>query len=222
MCAEEFLSRLTGLLAEKGNNKKMMNRKTYDQFIEELRGTNASRSARRFFLENVMGIGEDPLFRLRKVKSGKLVVPIEDYYECIRKIHVDLGHAGQLIAGKSIHEIYDNIGIREIQLFLDLCTQCQLKAQKQHKHLVVKPIMEEDFGSRCQVDLIDFQTRPAGEYKFVLTFQDHFTKYVRLRPLKSKIALEVAQVLREIFMDVGCFDIMHTDNGGEFVNKVSF
>ena len=125
-----------------------------------------------------------------------------------------MGHAGRKIAGKAIHETYGKIGYRELQLFIDFCVPCQTKAAKESTQVVVKPILEEDFAAQCQVDLIDFQTRPDGEFKFIFTWQYHFTEYgVRLRPLKSKLALEVAQNPREIFMDLGGSDVMHTDNG---------
>jgi hypothetical protein len=39
------------------------------------------------------------------------------------------------------------------------------------KSITVKPILSEDFNSRCQVDLIDLQARPDGEYKFLMVYQ---------------------------------------------------
>ncbi|XP_060836383.1 KRAB-A domain-containing protein 2-like [Rhopalosiphum padi] len=53
-------------------------------------------------------------------------------------------------------------------------------------------------NSRCQIDLIDMQAQSDGEYKFILVYQDHLTKYVLLRPLKYKRAEEVAYVVTEI------------------------
>ena len=50
-------------------------------------------------------------------------------------------------------------------------------------------------NSRCQVDLIDMQSQPDGPYKHILNYQDHLTKMVVLRPLKSKTA--------DIFCDKG-------------------
>jgi len=45
------------------------------------------------------------------------------------------------------------------------------------------------------MDLIDFQTCADGEFKWLLVYQDHFTKLVQLRPIRAKSAIEVATAL---------------------------
>ena len=71
-----------------------------------------------------------------------------------------------------------------------------------------------------QVDLIDMQSQRDGEYRFIMNYQDHLTKFVCLRPLKSKTAEEVAYHLVDIFCDKGAPHILQSDNGREFSNKV--
>uniref|UniRef100_A0A914CJD7 Integrase catalytic domain-containing protein n=1 Tax=Acrobeloides nanus TaxID=290746 RepID=A0A914CJD7_9BILA len=51
-----------------------------------------------------------------------------------------------------------------------------------------------------------------------MVYQDHLTKYVLLRPIKSKTAEAVAEELMRIFADFGAPKILHTDNGREFAN----
>ncbi len=70
-------------------------------------------------------------------------------------------------------------------------------------------------------DLVDYQSCPDGFYKYVLVAQDHCTKYVILRALCTKEAPTVASHLFEIFCTFGAPKILHSDNGREFVNKVS-
>lgn len=62
------------------------------------------------------------------------------------------------------------------------------------------------------------QSEPNGEYKFILNYQNHLTKYVILRPLETKRADEVADVILDIF----CLfpNILYSDNGKEFCNQV--
>ena len=50
--------------------------------------------------------------------------------------------------------------------------------------------------------------------------QDHLTKFVNLRALKSKRAEEVAYHLLHIFADKGAPRILQTDNGREFANSL--
>ncbi|KAL4090679.1 hypothetical protein QTP88_025471 [Uroleucon formosanum] len=64
------------------------------------------------------------------------------------------------------------------------------------------------------------QAQSDGEYKFILVYQDHLTKYVLLRPLKHKRAENVAYVLLDIFTTFGAPSILQSDNGREFANKV--
>ncbi|XP_028044424.1 SCAN domain-containing protein 3-like [Rhopalosiphum maidis] len=75
-------------------------------------------------------------------------------------------------------------------------------------------------NSRCQVDLIDMQAQPDDDYKFIMVYQDHLTKFVILRPLTHKRAEEVAYVLIDIFTTFGAPAILQSDNGREFANKV--
>ena len=90
--------------------------------------------------------------------------------------------------------------------------------QKSKKEL--KPIRSKNFNERVQVDLIDYQASPDGEYKYIMVYQDHFTKFVQLQPLKSKTANEVKKSIEEIFDDFGPPKILHTDNGREFKNSL--
>jgi transposase InsO family protein len=50
--------------------------------------------------------------------------------------------------------------------------------------------------------------------------QNHFTKFVQLRPLKSKTANEVASLLIDIFSIFGVPAILQSDNGREFRNEI--
>ena len=87
----------------------------------------------------------------------------------------------------------------------------------------MKPILSDELNSRVQVDLIDYQRQPDGCYKWIMNYQDHLTKYVRLRVLKTKTAEEVAEKILEIILDNnGAPNILQTDNGREFDNKVSY
>jgi len=53
------------------------------------------------------------------------------------------------------------------------------------------------------MDLIDTQSLSDGEWKWIMVYQDHFTKFVSLRPLRAKSAVEVATNLFDIFSIFG-------------------
>ena len=79
-----------------------------------------------------------------------------------------------------------------------------------------QPIITFGFGSQGQVDLIDLQCMPDGEYKYLLVYHDHGTKFWRLAPLKRKTATAVASVLKDILYLFGPPAILQSDNGCKF------
>ena len=70
---------------------------------------------------------------------------------------------------------------------------------------------------RAQVDCIDMQSNPDGEYRYIMEYLDHLTKWTVLRPLKTKKAEEIAENLVNIFCHFGSPVLLHSDNGREFV-----
>jgi len=112
---------------------------------------------------------------------------------------------------------YYNITNETVMVYLKLCVQCQKKAVHSRRGLVSKPILESTFNSRAQVDLIDMQSQ---HYRFIMNYQDYLTKYVILKPLKSKRAEEIAYNLIDIYTLFGAPAILQPDNGREFVNSV--
>lgn len=97
-----------------------------------------------------------------------------------------MGHGGRDRMLAVTSKKYANVTKEMICIFLSMCEVRQQKKVKKKKGMVSKPILHTEMNSRCQVDLIDFQTQQDGEFKFVMVYQDHLTKFVLLRPLKSK------------------------------------
>jgi hypothetical protein len=57
---------------------------------------------------------------------------------------------------KEANKKYANVSIEALELFKELCEECQLKKRKlASKGLVVKPIVSKEFNSRGQMYLID-------------------------------------------------------------------
>ena len=64
------------------------------------------------------------------------------------------------------------------------------------------------------------QAMKQGNYKWIMVYQDHLTKFCVLRPLTSKRAAEVAYQLLDIFLLLGAPEILQSDNGSEFTAGV--
>lgn len=143
-----------------------------------------------------------------------------DVFDVLHDAHQSLGHGGRDRMLYELNSKFKNITRFEVDLYLSLCEQCQLKHKKIRKGLVVKPIISSEFNSRCQVDLIDFQSNADQLFKFIMVYQDHLTKFVVIKPLKTKTAEEVAYNLIDIFTLLGAPSILQSDNGREFSNQI--
>lgn len=128
----------------------------------------------------------------------------------IKTVHESIGHKGEKKTFQKISETYCNIHRVLVSEFIKNCERCVVKMKKKEvtTGIVVRPILSQFFNERGQVDLVDFQTLPDGEYKWILHFQDHLSKYHFFRPLKTKTAKEVAETLLRIFIDFGAPSIL--------------
>lgn len=157
---------------------------------------------------------------MTKKEPIKYYLYVDEIFDIIEAAHVAVGHGGRDRLKKETSRKYANITIEMINIFLSMCETCQRKKSMKKKGLVSKPILHSEMNSRCQVDLIDMQTQEDRGFRFIMVYQDHLTKFVLLRALKSKRAVEVAHQLTDIFLIFGAPCILHSDNGREFVNSV--
>ena len=98
------------------------------------------------------------------------------------------------------------------------CPVCQVNSPLTHRP-PLKPVVENDFLSRVQLDLIDMRHCKDGEYEYIGHFEDHFTKFTVLFPLKTKTADEVSTMLEErVVAYFGLPKIVHSNGGREFVS----
>ena len=148
------------------------------------------------------------------------IVSKEDLFDLFERVHIEGGkHLGRDLPFADLKSQYTGFSRSLILAFVISCQECQLqRSRKSLKNIITPPIRSQDFASRGQVDLIDFQLSNEVNlpYKFLLVYQDHLTKFIVLRPLKRKTAEEVAQTLMEIFCLIGSPHILQSDNGREF------
>ncbi|XP_072755770.1 KRAB-A domain-containing protein 2-like [Anoplolepis gracilipes] len=86
--------------------------------------------------------------------------------------------------------------------------------------MVIEPLLFKKIHACAQVDLIDMQTCSDRNFKYILNYQDHLTKFVILRPIQMKTAEKVAHILLDIFCILGASSVLQSDNGREFANRV--
>ena len=125
---------------------------------------------------------------MRGIKRPQLrVVPKEDLWDKLDNAHTELSHAGRdrMHAYCIDHMFYIH---REVTaLYPRLSHTCQaIKGRKSTQKIIYKPIIPAGVGARGQADLVDLQLSPDSGYKFILNYQDCFSKFVVLKPLRSK------------------------------------
>lgn len=165
--------------------------------------------------------GKNILVLKRKTHDDPLVqiLPIDEYYDILTEFHKSTGHGGR---DKMIFGLRKKYSIPRpiVEIFVKLCKFCNCKKSLPKKGIIVRPITSKDFNVRGQVDLIDLQSTPDRGFKWLMNYQDHSTKFLHLRPLKSKRAAEVAFELLKIFLEFGAPHILQSDNGREFTAAV--
>jgi len=166
-------------------------------------------------VKNKNGSENSPLGNFRRVALKR------DLYDIIKRVHCEeTQHSGIRKTYDWIKTHYSNIPREAIGQVLKLCTTCSLKST-QNRNAPLQPIISKGFLERTQVDLIDMQTSPDGDYRWICHVVDHFSKYHIVFPLKRKTGEEVAHGLkRYVFSYFGLPYILQCDNGREFVNKI--
>ncbi|KAM0724672.1 KRAB-A domain-containing protein 2 [Formica fusca] len=97
---------------------------------------------------------------------------IEEMFDIIESAHHKLGHKKEKAMEVELKRKYCNIAREIINAYLNLCQPCALKKKAKGKGVVVKSMVMSDceLNSRCQIDLIDMQTEPDRDYKFILNY----------------------------------------------------
>jgi hypothetical protein len=99
-----------------------------------------------------------------------------------------------------------------------MCPICITQIKHNRPVAGIKPIITHGFGfgTQGQVDLINFQSMPDGNFCILMTYIDHGVKSLFSIPLTCKHASWIAVELLEIFTVVGPPMILQSDNGNEF------
>ncbi|KAI5932055.1 SCAN domain-containing protein 3 [Manis javanica] len=223
---EKFFRSLAVLLENKSNNTRIFSKAKYCQLIREVKEAKAkakkeSVDYRRLARFDVILVqGNEKLIEAVNGETDKIryYLHSEELFDILHDTHLSVGHGGRTRMEKELQAKYKNITKEVIMLYLTFCKLCQQKNSKLKKVLTSKPIKEVD--SRCQVNLIDMQFNPDGEYKFIMHYQDLRTKLSFLRSLKSKEPKEVAHALLDIFAIIGAPSVLQSDNGREFSSQI--
>jgi zinc finger BED domain-containing protein 5/7/8/9 len=226
----QFDTKLNELVSQKGQNIQFFTRASYADMIEKVKSCKRKvahkkpedyQRLRRFDIMNV-GRTEKLIVPVKEDKIIKSFVHKDEIFAILHDTHLAIGHGGRNRMAKKLNLKYKNITREMIVTYLNLCETCEKKHIVQHNTdlATTKPVLRSELIGRSHVDVIDVDLQEDDPYKFILVYQDHCTKFVQLRPVKSKKAKEIANVLLDIFAIFGAPSILQSANGWEFINEV--
>ncbi|CAF2230927.1 unnamed protein product [Rotaria magnacalcarata] len=231
-CKLQFYKEISSHTNHSSNNP-LFSAERYEQMIElivnaKLKHPGTSNTQEITCLEAYVVIDFGGKLKLTKKNDQfsdgiiKYFVQLDELFGIMKEAHITIGHRGIVNTLKEVKKRFVNITEKQVTLFISGCEECKRKRSmpKSATKLVIKPVISNDFNARGQVDLVDKQLCPDGLYKFIVTYQDHLTKFCILRPLKTKTACEVVYQLLEIFTIFGAPVILQSDNDREFVAKI--
>ena len=125
---------------------------------------------------------------------------------------------------KRMDEIFTGISENDIQQYINTFKRSQeIKVVFDNKP-PLKPVTASKAWERIQIDSMSMEDVPAvnegKNYHWILSIIDVFSRYLVLRPLRSKDTAVVAAELLQVFADFGTPSIIQTDRGSEFQGLV--
>ncbi|KAJ8348856.1 hypothetical protein SKAU_G00274450 [Synaphobranchus kaupii] len=131
------------------------------------------------------------------------------------------GHFGARRIQEKIGSCFYWRGITQDTLdWVSTCIACQKFEKVKTEAPELKPIKPVSPCNMIGVDLIGpFKASRKGN-RFCLTATDFFTKWVEAIPIKEKTAVATSQALMDMFYTHGAPEVVLTDQGREFWNKV--
>lgn len=220
---DRFNARLRELTSMKGQNTQILSKKAYQETIEKVKVTKKKTANKkpedyqRLRRYDILTIGniEKLIVPVKQTDLLKFYTHTEEVFEIIDETHISLGHAGRNKMSTELHSRFKNITREMIHIYIELCETCQKKPTSRSKN---KAANNQDCSSKCQVEIVGME--PDNGYKYILIYQDHATKFVQLRPLKTQSVVEIADVLLDIFTIFGAPCILQNSVSRELADNI--
>ena len=112
---------------------------------------------------------------------------------------------------------------RKVRNYLKSCNICQcVKVNNEKKEGIMIPITSKAKLEKVFLDICGPFPRSGGRhrYKYLIIIMDHFTKYVKLYPVKRATTMKVLGVITELHVpEIGKKASIITDHGTQFKEK---
>lgn len=109
---------------------------------------------------------------------------------------------------------------KDITKYIKNCSKCSRYNLAKHVYHPPKSICPNCIWDQIAIDLGSFDITSSNGNNFILVIVDLFSRFVILKAIKSKTALDVALALVQVFSMFGYPKCLTHDNGLEFKNKL--
>lgn len=114
-------------------------------------------------------------------ESPIFFVTIEDSYDIIKTVHTATGHGGWYRIIRELGKKFAYVFTGSVAMLKSYCLACQEKTwHKRNKGAVSDRFCPTNSLQRSQADLIKFSSTDDGQYKWIMVYQYHLTKFVVL------------------------------------------
>jgi hypothetical protein len=194
-----------------------------DHFPPHLRAT-YKKQMEKHFIEN------DLLWHKHVDEHGNhrnlIFVPKDYRKQLICEAHGSplTGHGGISKTQHRILQSYYWFSItKDIKEHIESCLQCQAFSKSKQPPAPLGTLPQTSMpNQRVHVDLFGPMKTSAKESKFLLCMTDAFSKYTEVIAIPNKEATTVANaIFTHWICRFGCPTIIHSDNGKEFINKLT-
>ena len=175
-----FNTKVAELRATQGKNVRMFTDDEYHEYlrkVKDIRSPGHRMVPSDFYLIKrfeVMQVEKDGKLIEKLVKPGTSLryATFKTRFDIIKDVHEEgAKHGCRDILSKKLQTMCANISVKQIPAFVDCCEVCQVKKGRMKKGVVVKPIVTSEMNRRCQVDCIDMQSNPDGDYRYIMVYQ---------------------------------------------------
>lgn len=98
-------------------------------------------------------------------------VSLEEKFDMIKKSHSALNHTGRDKIQKELNNEHTTMTFNAINLLNSKCEECQVRRKNLTNGVVIKLLLPKECNSLEQVDPIDIQSTPDGDFKFNMIFE---------------------------------------------------
>ena len=156
--------------------------------------------------------------RMRK----QLVVPLEERGKLLHPCHNELGHAGFLRTFSRLKEQYFWITMKkDVARHIKNCKECaKRKCPKSIRPVPLNPTSVREPLEIVSVDFVGPLPVTEGGNRYIMTFQDHFTRWPAAYTLKEATEKEIIDCLRIFSHDFGYPTAILSDRGSAFLSDL--